>query len=196
MARKINHEFRVGDKIAALYPMKRVPVMQLDDGEVLIDSAAILDWIDETVGPDRALIPPRGKARRDVLQICALAQSTLEKALAVLQEREQRPPELVHEPRLAYCKAQLLTGLAMLEARTPAEGWLLAGRVTQADITLASAYEFIAFMLPDLLRAEEILHIAAHHGRAAGLPANSNWSPGASATSSAGSSADWSACFR
>ena len=43
----------------------RVSTLVLDDGEVLIDSTAILDWLDETVGPDRALI--HGKASRRML---------------------------------------------------------------------------------------------------------------------------------
>jgi glutathione S-transferase len=30
---------------------------------VLIDSAAILDWLDQTVGPERALLPPAGAGR-------------------------------------------------------------------------------------------------------------------------------------
>ena len=45
-------------------PIVRIPSLVLDDGEVLIDSAAILDHIDETVGPGRALLPPRGPERR------------------------------------------------------------------------------------------------------------------------------------
>ena len=41
-------------------PLGRIPSLVLDDGEVLIDSAAILDHLDETVGPARALVPARG----------------------------------------------------------------------------------------------------------------------------------------
>ena len=37
--------------------------MVLDDGEVLIESAAILDAIDEDAGPERSLVPPAGKDR-------------------------------------------------------------------------------------------------------------------------------------
>ncbi|HVV66322.1 MAG TPA: glutathione S-transferase family protein, partial [Rhizomicrobium sp.] len=46
-------------------PLGRIPSLILDDGEVLIDSAAILDWIDETVGPERALLPKAGAERRE-----------------------------------------------------------------------------------------------------------------------------------
>jgi glutathione S-transferase len=41
-----------------------MPVLVLDNGETLIESAAILDYLDELVGADRALLPTSGTARR------------------------------------------------------------------------------------------------------------------------------------
>ena len=38
---------RRADKIAPFNPLRRVPTVLLDDGKSLIDSAAILDWLDE-----------------------------------------------------------------------------------------------------------------------------------------------------
>ena len=42
------------DSMRRTNPLGRIPSLVLDDGEVLIDSAAILDWIDELAGPERA----------------------------------------------------------------------------------------------------------------------------------------------
>jgi len=36
----------------------------LDEGEVLMDSTAILDHLDEVAGPGRALLPGSGRERR------------------------------------------------------------------------------------------------------------------------------------
>jgi glutathione S-transferase len=47
------------DAMRQINPLGRIPSVVLDGGEVLIDSAAILDWVDQTVGPERALLPPR-----------------------------------------------------------------------------------------------------------------------------------------
>src|SRR5262249_19170468 len=44
----------------ALNPVGKVPVLVLDDGEHLIDSMAILDYIDERVGHDQPLVPRSG----------------------------------------------------------------------------------------------------------------------------------------
>ena len=57
--------FGDADKVAQYNPLIRVPTLVLDDGEVLIESAAILDYLNELAGPERALIPPSGAARRD-----------------------------------------------------------------------------------------------------------------------------------
>ena len=60
-------------EIAKITPMIRIPALILEGGEVLIDSGAILDYLDEQVGPIRALIPPSGPARRKILQTIARA---------------------------------------------------------------------------------------------------------------------------
>src|SRR5258708_6818487 len=54
-------------------PVGRMPALVIDQGEVLIESAAILDYIDEIAGPSRALLPPSGSERRKSLRIVATA---------------------------------------------------------------------------------------------------------------------------
>lgn len=78
--------------VGKISPLVRIPALVLDDGEVLIDSAAILDHLDEQAG-EAALIPASGPVRRRVLQTTALAQGTLEKVAAVVYERHFHPPE-------------------------------------------------------------------------------------------------------
>ena len=46
-------------------PMGKVPALVLDNGEVLIDSAGIIDLLYEMAGRDKALIPPSGAAPPD-----------------------------------------------------------------------------------------------------------------------------------
>src|ERR1700723_2372960 len=58
--------------IAPFTPLRRVPTLVLDDGEALIESTAILDYLDELVGPEKAMMAPRGPERRHALKICAL----------------------------------------------------------------------------------------------------------------------------
>jgi glutathione S-transferase len=67
------------DAMREINPLGRIPSLMLDDGEVLIDSAAILDWLDQSVGPERALIPPAGPERRRALRLIALATGAIDK---------------------------------------------------------------------------------------------------------------------
>ena len=42
--------FGEGDKIVPFNPLRRVPTLVLDNGETLIESSVILDYLDERVG--------------------------------------------------------------------------------------------------------------------------------------------------
>ncbi|MGH8517955.1 MAG: glutathione S-transferase family protein [Panacagrimonas sp.] len=133
------------DRIREFSPLGRVPILVLDDEQVLNESHAILDWLDERAGPERALLPPRGKQRRIALQIIGLATGAADKGVAQLYEVAFRPPEKRHEPWVARCRTQMESALAELD-RDCAEAkgeWLLGERMTQADITLTVVSTFL-----------------------------------------------------
>src|SRR5260370_36560097 len=75
------------DSMRTVNPLGRVPSLILPDGTTLIDSAAILDWLDQTVGPQRAPLPSGGLARHQALQRVALATGTIDKVTAGAYER-------------------------------------------------------------------------------------------------------------
>ncbi|MCA6224144.1 MAG: glutathione S-transferase family protein, partial [Phenylobacterium sp.] len=54
------HAFEEKERVKSFNPMGKVPILVLEDGETLIDSSAIADYLDERVGPDRALLPSSG----------------------------------------------------------------------------------------------------------------------------------------
>src|SRR6185369_966500 len=82
--------FRHAEEMRRFNPLGRVPSLVLDDGATLIDSAAILDYLDDLVGPDRALLARSGAARRDGLSITALATGCIDKAIAIAYEHRRR----------------------------------------------------------------------------------------------------------
>ena len=138
------------EQIRRYNPLGRVPTLVLDDGEVLTEAAAILDWADEAVGSERALLPPRGAPRRRALQLMGLATSAADKGVAQLYERAFRPEEKRHEPWLVRCRTQVEAGLAELERLCAAREshWLLGPQLTQADITVAAVSTFLIEALP------------------------------------------------
>ena len=94
--------------------MVRVPTVVLDDGETLIDSDAILDWFDEQSGPDKRLIPEKGEARRNVLQLVSWATAAGDKTVIAFYERTRRPEEMVYLPSVEGAEGQLLEAFGVL----------------------------------------------------------------------------------
>ena len=105
--------FGEGDKIAGYNPLRRVPTLVLDDGEALIESTAILDYLDELVGPEKAMIAARGPQRRHALKICALATGLGDKAVSLVYERVLRKD--TSKLWVERCEAQIGGVLEVLE---------------------------------------------------------------------------------
>src|SRR5215469_10049635 len=79
-------------------PLGRVPTLVQPDGETLFESSAILDFLDEHAGPDRALLPRSGEARREALKIMGIATGAAEKGVTQVYESAFRPPEKRYRP--------------------------------------------------------------------------------------------------
>jgi len=170
------------DAIRRFNPLGRVPTLVLDDGEVLIDSAAILDHLDDLVGPQRALLPRSGPERRSALRAMGIAAGAAEKGVLQIYERVFRPEEKRHAPWLERCTTQMHGALGELERLGSADStagagsaenhsWLVAGRFTHADITASCVYGFLREALgvdPDGARYP---HLAALARRCEALPA-------------------------
>jgi glutathione S-transferase len=134
--------FGDAELLAPFNPLRRVPTLVLDDGEALIDSFAILDWLDEQAGSERALIVPRGPERRAALKVCALATGLADKSVSLLYER------VLHETRsqiwIDRCRTQISDTLDVLETKRAASSslWLFGERIGHADIAVACAIRF------------------------------------------------------
>ncbi len=103
------------ERIREFNPLGRVPTLVLDGGESLIESSAILDYIDECAGAERALVPARGAARREVLRLMSTATGAAEKGVLQIYESVFRPPEKRHQPWLDRCRTQVHAALEVLE---------------------------------------------------------------------------------
>lgn len=134
------------ERIRQYNPLVRVPTLVLDDGEVLLESQALLDYLDELVGPQRALLARVGRERRTALKLMAIAVGAADKAREQVYERAFRPPEKRHEPWLGRCRTQMHGALSELERHAAERGtgrWLVGERMTQADITAVCAFTFL-----------------------------------------------------
>lgn len=159
------------DSLAKLNPLRRVPVLVLDSGEALVESSAILDALDELVGPSRALLPPSGEGRRAGLRICALATGAADKAVSLLYEHVLRSGERRSQVWVDRCLAQISDTLDLLEKERAARGGdFLLGAFSHADIALACALRFIGEAHPALADAARRPALAAHAARCEAMP--------------------------
>jgi glutathione S-transferase len=136
------------DSMRKTNPLGRIPSLILDDGTVLIDSAAILDWIDESVGPERALLPASGLARREALQRIALANGAVDKIGGGRNyERLIRPARYRWPEWIERTTTQGLGALDALDALS----WPDGAPLDQARITTGCAIDYVRVTAPELI---------------------------------------------
>ena len=163
--------FSDAEKIRPYNPLTRVPTLVLDDGDVLLDSHSILDYLDGRVPPERALFPAGEPARRRALKIAALATGLADKAVSLFYEK--RLHEKVSEVWAGRCRAQMAAALAALEADRAgrAGAYWFGDRIGHADIAVAVALRFVAEAHPGLISLADYPALAAHAARLEALPA-------------------------
>jgi glutathione S-transferase len=134
------------ERIREYNPLGRVPTLVLPSGERLFESAAILDYIDELVGPERAWLPAAGVERRQALNLIAMATGAAEKGVLQVYEGVFRPESKRHQPWLDRLRLQMGASLAAIDRYVGERGaaqWLVGRRMTQADITAVCAFTFL-----------------------------------------------------
>jgi glutathione S-transferase len=161
--------FGNAEELRAYNPVGRVPALVLDGGEVLIDSAAILDHLDEVAGPERALMPASGKARREALRRVVLATGINDKAVAITYERRNRG-DGADAGWIARCRGQQDAALAALDACFAADQ-PVGARLMQPEITVATAVGYLWLRQPETLPPGRYPALEALSARAEAHPA-------------------------
>jgi glutathione S-transferase len=162
--------FGDADKIAPYNPLRRVPTLVLDDGEALIESTMILDYLDDRVGLDKAMIARSGDARRHHLRICALALGLGDKGVSLLYERVLRKDRQL-ELWVERCTKQISGVLDLLEkeraaVKTP---YWSGETIGHADIAVACVLRFTGEAHPALFD-DHYPALKAHSARCEALP--------------------------
>ncbi len=127
------------DSMRETNPLGRIPSLVLDNGDVLIDSAAILDWLDQKVGAARALTPPSGTARQRAQRLIAFATGAIDKIGAAAYERIIRPSAYRWPEWIDRCRTQAGGAIAALAA----EPWPAGVPIDQAAITTACMIRYV-----------------------------------------------------
>ncbi len=163
--------FGEADKLRPFNPLTRVPTLVLDDGDVLIESHSILDYLDSLVPAAQRMFPVAEPQRRQALKVSALATGMADKAVSLFYELR------LHQQTSALfverCRTQVAGAATLLESdrtRRPGDFWFGA-RIGHADIAVACALRFIGEAHPDLLPMAQFPALANHAQRLEKLPA-------------------------
>jgi glutathione S-transferase len=162
--------FGDAEKIRPYNPLTRVPTLVLDSGEVLIESLAILDYLDRLAGPHRALFPTAEPARYRAMKVSALACGMAEKAVSLFYENRLHTD--VSDLWVARCRVQIGGALAELErdrSSRKSRYWF-GDTLGHADIACACAWRFISEAHPGVIIASEYPALAGLSQSCEALP--------------------------
>jgi glutathione S-transferase len=162
--------FGDADKIRGYNPLTRVPTLVIDNGEVLIESHNILDYLDGLVAPERRMYPTTEPARHHALKVAALATGMADKAVSLFYER--RLHQQVSEVWVDRCRIQISGVLADLEAdrgERTSEHWF-GDRIGHADIAVGTALRFLNDAHARLIAMSDYPALEAHSARLEAMP--------------------------
>ncbi|MCA0423892.1 MAG: glutathione S-transferase family protein [Proteobacteria bacterium] len=158
-------------RIRQFNPLIRVPTLVLDSGEALIDSHAILDYLDGLADEGRQLLPASNPERYRARRVTSLAAGLGDKAVSLFYERTMH--KAASDIWVERLKAQIDGALTVLdiERSTIATDYWFGSRISHADITVGAVWRYINDAHPGLVTAEDFPTLAAMCERLETLPA-------------------------
>jgi glutathione S-transferase len=163
--------FKTYDEFRTVNPLVKVPTLVFDDGEMLVDSSLIIEYVESLAG--RSLMPTAADARRRALQQIGVALVAAEKVAQRIYELKIRPEKYQYEPWIERVNEQLESALAQLEQSVSAvedDSWLLGDTMSQADISTAVVWRFVTYAAPGIAKTESRPALLAFSRRAEALP--------------------------
>lgn len=164
--------FRDAELIAPYNPLRRVPSLVLPSGEALVESFAILDYLDDLATDEQVLLPRRGPERRRGLRLSALACSLADKGVALIYEKVARESGMQSRTWIERCQTQVRDTLLLLERERAAvaSAWMLGNGLSHPDIALAVVVHFLRQAAPLVLDTLAIPALGEHEARCHALP--------------------------
>lgn len=133
---KYDSAYFASDEFRAINPMGKVPAL-FDDGALIVESTAILEYLLQRHGPSELNVPPSDPEYGTYLQWFHMAESGMANYIAVsFGHTFNMDPYKVSEPFDGYCRYQITKALEMLEPLVSDREYLLKRGFSAADIAL------------------------------------------------------------
>ncbi|MBU0522375.1 MAG: glutathione S-transferase [Gammaproteobacteria bacterium] len=163
--------FRHFEHFQQINPVVKAPTLVLDDGEVLIDSTLIIDYLEALAGPGKSLMPDDLKQRLRAWRLIGLGLAACEKSVQLYYERNLRPAEIQYQPWVERVEGQLSAAYSTLERELEKQPLANGALIEQDGITLAVAWSFTNLVTPDQVDASRFPRIAEFTAQAEKLEA-------------------------
>jgi glutathione S-transferase len=142
--------FSTFERFQRINPVVKAPSLVCDNGDVLMDSSLILQYVERTKTAGRSLWSPDADAFQHEMRVVGLALAACEKSVQIVYERNLRPKSAQHEPWMDRVRGQMLAAYAALEVALQSQDD--TGAVpSQASITAAVVWQFTQSMLATLV---------------------------------------------
>mgnify|MGYP001605732112 FL=1 len=159
-------------------PVVKAPTLVCDDGEVLMDSSLILQFVEATrTGGDSLWSLGDATRMQHEMRAVSLALAACEKSAQIVYERKLRPSSAQYEPWVERVQGQLLEAYAGLEREVQTRQPVFAEPRRQASITAAVVWQFTQSMLAPIVAAENYPGLVALSARMERTPEFLKYSP-------------------
>jgi glutathione S-transferase len=145
--------------IDKLNPLGKVPSLIMEDGNVMIDSRVMVEYLD-TLTPVCKLLPPNGRDRADIKCWEALADGMLDAAVSVRLERIKRPVEQQSEEWMARQMRKVHLGLASLSEKLGEQPYCAGNHYTLADVAVGCTLGWLSFRFPEISWRDDYANLA------------------------------------
>jgi glutathione S-transferase len=163
--------FRHFEQFQQINPVVKAPTLVLDDGEVLMDSTLIIDYLEALAGPGKSLLPGDLKQRLRALRVIGLALAACEKSVQLYYERSLRPAEIQFQPWVERIEGQLAAAYSALERELQKQSLANGALIAQDGITVAVAWSFSNLVVPEQVDVGRFPRIAEFTAQAEKLEA-------------------------
>ena len=145
--------FSTFEQFRAINPVVKAPTLVCDDGEVLMDSSLILQFVESR--HTRSLWSTDPTERQHDYRAVGLALAACDKSVQIVYERNLRPKAAQHEPWVERVTGQARAAYAGLEAEVQKRKEAFGTAHTHASIGAAVAWQFTQSMLAAIVPAAQ-----------------------------------------
>lgn len=137
---------------AKINPVVKAPTLILDNGQRVMDSTVILQYVTTLASPNQQIFPVQPDQCLRAARLTGLALAACEKSSQIIYEHNLRPTEKQYQPWVERVTAQLLAAYRELEEEfvsNPPQ--VEAHLLTAADVTVAVAWKFTQMFLAEVV---------------------------------------------